>query len=229
LIRLLALSFIILLSLSACTSTRFGIDSSLFTEEPCKAPCWQKLIPGQSTNQDVEEFLTNLSATEWPGRRMHNYESGCVQIRVTDAISSEEVRAALDFNIEADKLTFIQSDHPEMPKLQEITDHFGKPEYIKAVLAVGPDGSLYILEVYYPSKGVAFTLSPNQDDIDYIRPDMQIDAIQYFATGDLLSYFTVRYSCDIGQQSASKLAQDQISKYIQPWSGYGKVKVIPNQ
>ncbi|HUW14593.1 MAG TPA: hypothetical protein VM537_33040, partial [Anaerolineae bacterium] len=33
------------------------VDTSLLTGEPCEPPCWQGLTPGESTEEDVAEFM----------------------------------------------------------------------------------------------------------------------------------------------------------------------------
>lgn len=216
---------VIFLFLAACTPENSKIDSGLFTGIPCSAPCWQNLTPGISTDKDVEHFLDNLSMTEWPSRRTFDYESGCRSTRLADTTSNEDVGAVLDLNIENERLTFVESFHPGMFKLKGIVDAFGPPEYFKALLAVGPDGDFYNLEVYYPQRGIAFQVSVNQKERGYIRPSMKIDTVQYFVPGDLLTYLTTIYSCDLGQEGALINAKKDIL-FVQSWSGFGKINVI---
>jgi hypothetical protein len=220
---------LLLFFLVSCTSQDTGIDSELLSKNSCAEPCWQNLTPGISDQDDVDKFINSLNAKEWPGRKFHTYDSGCTWIRLTDAKISENAKAVVDLSIEASKLTFVQSDHINLPKLEQVINHFGDPEYFKAVLGIGPDGEIYVLEIYYPSKGIAFTMATDKDDVGYIKPDMQIDSVQYFVPSDLETYLTSRYSCSVGQQGALRLAESEISKYIQPWNGYGKVNVIPSK
>jgi hypothetical protein len=134
----------------------------------------------------------------------------------------------IDLFFEKSKLTFIQSHSSTDAVVGEIVDHFGPPEFFKAVMASAIDGSNYILEVYYPKLGVAFVVSPNQADIGQIKPNMPIKSIHYFVPGTLLSYLTTRYSCNLGKEDAFLRAQGEIKEYIQSWTGFGNVKTIKN-
>jgi len=106
-----------------------------------------------------------------------------------------KVNAGVDLHIENGILTYLHSAHANMPHLKQIADSFGPPEYIEAVLAIGPDSGYYIPEAYYPKLGLAFKISPNRNDTGYIKQNMEIRSIEYFAPGDLLSYLTTKYSC----------------------------------
>ncbi len=209
--------------LSACIPNKWYLDSGLFSGQPCKAPCWNNLTPGKSTAADVDHYLNSLSAKDWPVRRSTSEAPKCkdVQIRNKPGLV---VDTAVTFTIENGVLILIESIPYYPLTLQDLVAHLGPPEYFKAVLAVGPDGSDYQLEVYYPSKGLAFRVSTS--DAGFIRPNMRILTIQYFAAGRLLSYFGRRYSCGMSQVDAVASAQSQIATEIQPWAGFGKVKVI---
>ncbi len=205
------------------------MDAGLLTGKPCKPPCWQNLTPGVSTTDDVERFLMNLDPKKWPSREEEVYKSSCRWMRISDKLGIK-VNTLFDLYLDNGKLTFIGSRPPVVIRLKEIVDRFGTPEYFQSVLAIGPDGQYYILEVYYPSQGLAFLLNPNQDkDVGYIKSGMLVDFIEYFPPGDLQSYFTAKYSCEGGQEGAAAYALEIIEKYIQPWSGFGKVNVIKSR
>ena len=127
-------------------------------------------------------------------------------------------------HVENGKLTYILSVHDNMPSLGQIADHLGPPEYFEALDVVGPDGEAYMLTIYYPKKGVAFEVAVDMKDLGYIKPDMVVSDIQYFAPSELLSYFLARY-CGVGPVGATSTANIEIA-HIQPWSGFGKVKVV---
>jgi hypothetical protein len=59
------------------------MDSGLFSETSCKIPCWQNLIPGQSTIEDANRFADSLDKEEWPERHSLIYESGCEFVRLS--------------------------------------------------------------------------------------------------------------------------------------------------
>jgi hypothetical protein len=147
--------------LTACTSSWEQIDAGLFIGKPCKAPCWNNLIPGQSSGNDVDQFIKSLSTIEWQGRNSIVYKSGCKLVQISDKPGTT-VNALVEFYIDNDKLTYIQTYHDYMPNLIEIVNHFGPPEYVEALHVIGPDGEFYGLDIFYPKQGLAFTVSPDQ-------------------------------------------------------------------
>jgi hypothetical protein len=195
---------LILIGLGGCSTNPLGLDSRLFSDGACKAPCWQGLTPGESTSEDVDQFLDHLSTKDWPGRdiRLTNV---CKSIRVTDTDDISQAHALADLYIQGGKLTFVEST-PTVglgPTLKRVTNHFGPPEYFEAVKYTGTDYNPTVLEVYYPSKGLAFQLPIREGDVDRIDPEMQVLSIQYFEPVKM-----------------------QVEDFVQTWSGFGEVRVV---
>ena len=213
-----------LIIVTGCAPDTLGIDSGLFTDKPCKAPCWNSLTPGVSTAKDVDQFIQGRDMKQWPTMRTYAYETGCKMVQIADK-TFLTAHAVISMNVDNGRLTYIQSAHENMPSLQQIVDHLGPPEYFEALHVIGPDGEGYMLTIYYPKQGVVFDVSVDLKDLGFIKPDMVVSDIQYFEPGDLLSYFLARYSCDVGQEGAESNAQREIAN-IQPWSGFGEVKVV---
>lgn len=218
-----------------------GIDSGLFNQEGCKAPCWHDLTPGQSTSKDVDDFLFTLPKTQWPERDIHEYVTGCKSIRLVNNLET----GLVDLDVVDSKLTFIRSIPSNKIQIGEIVNFFGDPEYFKAVLYIGFDYYVYTLEVYYPHKGVAFEIStdpdkdigwssadifnklPDQEKInEKIDANMTVWAIHYFEPGDLLSYYQSKYPCPADETDAILSAQSDIENFIQEWSGFGEMDVM---
>jgi hypothetical protein len=217
-------SLMALIALTACTTNLLGLDSGLFTGKPCKAPCWNGLTPGVSTAKDVNQFMQDLSTKNWPARDTLVYDTGCKRVMIADQLGSP-VKAFVNMNVDKDELTYIQSVHENMPALQQIIAHLGPPEYFRAVHVIGLDGEEYMLTVYYPKQGVVFEVSVDLKDLGFIRPEMVVSGIEYFEPGELLSYFLAQLSCGLGREGAISTAQIQIAQ-IQPWLGFGEVKVV---
>ncbi len=225
---LMTIALVIIAAIAIIVASTFGglgIDSGLFDSEGCKAPCWHGLTPGQSTFKDVDDFLANLSAYQWAERDTFVLGAGCKSILIHENFG---VRA-VDFYAVDDHLIFIKSYHPKKISLGEIVDHFGDPEYFKAVLDIGVDYQFYILEVYYPHKGLGFEFMPDQEKgIDRIEPDMMVSTIHYFEPGDFSSYYLSRYSCFTEKAGVILGGQTEIENLLQEWSGFGKIDVIIN-
>jgi hypothetical protein len=211
----------------ACNSGKSGIDSGLFDETTsCQPPCWQNLTPGKSTSEDVDQFLENLSATDWPERDTHSrYESSRKWIRIVSANYFNF--KVVDIYMENGTLTFIRSHRSIKANLGQIVDRFGQPEAYEAILSEGPHESLYDVEVYYPMQGLAFVISSNPEDAGYINQNMLIKEVHYFLPGNLPSYFTQSFSYDyIDEAAIAEATQFQLEKFVLPWTGFGKVEII---
>jgi len=218
--------FVISMLLTGCIGNKMGLDSGLFTGEPCKAPCWNNLTPGRSTIDDVNNFLSTLSTKEWPDRKtIIAREPECKFIHLTDNTASEKVNMVVNLYIENNILVSVTSSTPGMTTLKHVVNQFGYPEYVKALLARGPDGEYYSLEIYYPSKGLAFELLPDQQkDIGYITENLKIFSTQYYIPGDIESFFVQKYSCSFGPDKAIVYAQRDITQHLQPWTGFGEIE-----
>jgi len=59
-VRTRVLATVILLCLGICAGCGEPppLDMSLLTGEPCEPPCWQGLVAGVSTEDEIERFLT---------------------------------------------------------------------------------------------------------------------------------------------------------------------------
>lgn len=203
---------------------QYGLDSGMFTGEPCKLPCWNGLTPGLSQANEVEHFIQDLSLKNWPSRKTIVYNPNCKMIQITDK-PGDKVNALVNLIVENGKLTYIESWQKDMPTLQQVVDQMGAPEYYEALHAIGPDGEAYFLTIYYPKQGVVFQVTVDLEDLGFIKPDMVVNGIEYFEKGDLLSYYLAKFSCDVGREGAEKYANHEI-KNVQPWSGFGVVNAI---
>lgn len=201
---------------TAAAPTVFGED--VFGNASCSLPCWKGLIPGQSTIDNVYEALNKLSRIGRFDISTRSGRTGYKWIRMSDN------NQFVDLHMENNRLIFIEL-LPFDSSLKQIVDRFGPPEYFEALTAIGPDGSHYVIEVYYPKRGIAFVVAPDEKDNGFIKPDMRIVVIHCFSPGDLTSYFVSRFSWDVGRDGALAYAKTQITKFIQPWTGFGEVDV----
>jgi len=216
---------VLIIFLTSCSNTGSSLDEGLLTDKPCKAPCWNGLTPGKSTSQDVVQFINVLDTKEWTGNNTFVDKTGCKVVQIADKPGTT-VKAFVNFNIEDGELTYIQSFHDHMPKLKQVVAHLGPPEYIEAINVIGPDGSFYALNIFYPEQGVAFKVSVSNKDFGSIKPEMTLSDIQYFEAGELLNYFLAKYACNIGRDGAEKNGLNEIANYIRSWPGFGEVDVI---
>lgn len=192
-------------------------------------PCWEGLTPGQSTEQDLLDFIDqNLNEKERDQALHFRSITPCRQYQwMTRAGSVFDLEDRVrEIHVEQGLVSNIKVYTPLIgPTMRQVFKEYGPPEYVDSALAVGPDGQYYFLEVYYPSRGLAFELLPSQTQIGEITSDTRVYMVEYFAPGDLMSFLTTRNSCFLSPKQATRAAEVDSSS-VRPWTGFGKVDVI---
>lgn len=210
------------LILAGCVNAKITPDE-IFGAGACSAPCWHGLAPGQSGLEDLKAFpdskepLKILYSTIDTDGRCQTWGLG---VRV-----SEQEFDAREVILVDNKVRLIRGAPPEDLTLGQVVARFGPPERILPALEQGPEGPYYTLDVYYPSKGLAFSMKPNQSDVGGIRQNTPVDDMEYFAPGDLVSYYNSMREC----VDAPELLDDRVAAKLRhtiPWPGYGKIEVI---
>lgn len=215
---------LLLMCTCSCSSNRSNIDSGILSQSPCTIPCWQGITPGVSVTSDVEVFIKNLDQQDWPSRKDFHRGTGCEIINITNAHSNES--AVLRLSIKDDKLIFIESFQVGKFQLKEIIDVLGEPEFYKALVTNHHGEDFFVLEVYYPSKGVSFILSTDSLRNNQITPSIKVNTVQYYAPGDLSSFLISGVRCDLSSEDAITFASIEILD-IQPWTGFETIMFIP--
>lgn len=203
----------------------FGLDSGLLTDQPCKAPCWMNLTPGQTTENEINRFLIGLDSRDWVIGDERNTPFGCRIVKIKykpDSIES----ATFGLTIENGRLVMITSLPRNVHPIGIISLRFGQPEFIETILGVGPESNSYLPIVFYPKQGMAFEINADDNNPGLIHPFMMMGAIYYYQPRTVSNYYLAEYSCEMGQEEASQLSQEQITRFVRPWTGYGKVEVI---
>ncbi len=210
---------LLLLVLAACSNLLAPADSGWVSHTPCTPSYWQNLMPGISTQADVEQFIKGLQKSEQetlevytliPGRRSYSWRS---------AAHDREVET---MHIVDDQVTLMGVRPLECDlRLGPVVDQLGPPELLYAKEGCFGHGGCYSLEVLYLQQGLAFESRPGIQNLGEIRPDMLVSAVYYFEPGSLENYWLKGRG-----MSAENLALDM--RYIQPWSGFGEI-VVPTE
>lgn len=212
---------LMLCALTACGNPSSAIDYSLLTGQPCAAPCWNGLIPGTTTDQETLNFLQQLSAFESRTLKTHQDKFGRISYTWRGGRNAVYRNARVDQG----RLSLLALAPDFDLRLGAVTDRLGPPEFVKAELGVGPDVSVYSLEVYYPQQGLAFVLEPELADAGTIRREMPVETTYYFAPGNLRSFFITRFGLGEQEDELAKIVGKSYLPKLQPWPGYGPVKL----
>ncbi len=198
----------------------------------CPQPCWEGLRPGISRLDDVQQYLQS---------RLNERErvSAIYAPRQTQSCSVFAWRTIQDNRLQNDRLREIYVEdgvlrrvRMEVPRgwsLQEVIEQFGAPEYVWSLKAIGPDGSGYFLEVFYPQQGLVFELHPDLDKIGVVTPQLDVRTVEYVQPGNLNEFLLHRYACVFSDPAVQRRQAQDDAEVARPWTGYGEVEIVEHR
>ncbi len=192
----------------------------------CAPPCWLNLTPGQSTEADLDRLVASLSEKERSDVSEHYSDACAVAIRSV-VWRSQDFRNG--FTVEENGKLRESEIAPSFDlSLKQVVDRFGPPEYVDAALVegpdIGPDNTVYFIDVYYPNKGLHFELRADVRDVGWIKPNAEV--IRYFFSppGDLETLFWPS-TCGNTDEATFAKRLTAIMEVLKPWPGFGEVEV----
>jgi hypothetical protein len=234
---------LLLATITACTPSRSVQPAATVTNTPdvlslpitsdvitvkdnplCKSPCWDTLSPGVSTEEDVKTYIASRNTTLWP----EVSESGIPPLCKAYKLKGGGV-STVNLLIRNGMLIGINKGNVRPYTISQLVELYGPPEYVKSVLGIGPDGQFYVLEVYYPSLGLAYKLYPNQDEVGLLKPDIGILAAYFYAPGEIDNYFLSSELYCVEKESAMQTISFYKENWLRPWTGFGKIEVVPSR
>jgi len=197
------------------------LDTSLLTDDPCRAPCWHNIIPGVSgedevraqlqDNPFVKEGTLEYELTEWRGVQLGQFSW---QAR-SERYNRVYLRDGKVLRIQ------IRIDHDWT--LGEAVDKFGPPEGVFADIY----RESYRVEFYYPTQGLifeSFMLPVDRqvylgDGKGILQEDMKVTQATYFAPTSLEGMISEVYLYSPDDDMEGWLAN------IHEWQGFGEVEL----
>lgn len=179
------------------TPTLFKMNS-LFEGDTCEPPCWFGLRPGESTSEDVYQFLSKNSS------RFYNYlikeghtSDNLPIVAATLNLQPLKEGKAIDFFWQAssykgnmtsnssisftDDLVSVMDIQPNVPiSLNTTLQLLGEPDSLRAGISFNYD---FIL-LYYPKSEMIVELTVSRDDdckIANISQQFQVEIVSYLA------------------------------------------------
>ena len=182
-IRLLLAALVVMLASAACSAApqlineAFLSDTSLVSGDPCDAPCWRNITPGETSWVDAriivedDAQLTNLTTEDVEeGGQVLLFNDGegpqCCQIYTEDGETVSQV------------LTLLA---PEMT-LGAVIDKFGEPEYMTGA-DVSADQTLVLL--VFPDVPLGLYVFAAGVETGELTPDNQIIGAIYLNPADI--------------------------------------------
>lgn len=215
-----------LLSLGLCVGCTGPppVEMSLLTGDPCEPPCWQGLTPGQSTEDDVLEFIQSSRFVDTRTVYRAAVSRGgqvvgtSIQWRSTAARSSNV--DSNDFAIEGGVLKdmIIYPDYDVT--LESLLQRYGPPDKFH-VMVTGRHVPLLQVTLFYPSYGFTASLElPVEEPV--LQPESTVIQVWYSQAGPLET-FIERGISYLGSYLGT--TPEQWSEFLRDWQGYGAVEV----
>jgi hypothetical protein len=195
------------------------VDMSLLTGEPCEPPCWQGLTPGESSEDDVNEFLETSKLVN-RGSVFHSdittAGSGVVGVSIQWLSSSARGRVQNCFAVHAGLLSHIFL-HPDYDlTLERLIERYGPPERYTAHLS-GCERPWVDVTLYYPTHGFTVYLTMRPDDAT-LKPESKVEKIWYFRAAPLEQFLEL--GREAGYFSSIPANAEEFGR---DWQGYGPI------
>lgn len=194
-------------------SKRTLVDRSLLTDIPCPAPCWQGIVPGETSRSQALQILRDSpylrhdslqeSGTDenggvtwqWdvPGRRLTSsisWQDGVVQ----------SITLGLTYDLTVD----------------QVIGKFGPPEAIDVIEGGTPEHNYWIIDLYYPHVGVQFKAYTPEFESS-LEPSTEVGVAQFFVPTSLEE----RVSDVFGEGESAERIISRVMGLMRPWQGYG--------
>jgi hypothetical protein len=194
-----------------CSGQPPSADWSLVTGEPCEPPCWQGLVPGQSTGADVEDFLeTSHLVDHVVERSEHGYVYwqsvvGGARRNPVSAYRTNSFRVGEDGLLEHIRI-YLDYDFT----LEQLLRRYGTPDRMGAGPAGTPERPWIGVGLFYPERGMMLTLElPVNDKV--LRPETKVVWV-YYTTPTTV------------QDLPTALVGENPEETLHLWPGYGPVQ-----
>lgn len=168
----------------------------------CRAPCWEGIIPGQTTAEEAVEILSqspiadNVSVDE-------NSRGGTVHWQWAGETITGQV--SYDANDSLHLIHFISlSPSGRVLHLRDVIGVYGEPTSVYAYDSCGPDigsGRFYLLGFIYMNDGLKIDTKIQPDHKPDLSPDLIIASVNFYDPDDPNYDLTS-------------------SLRVQPWQGY---------
>jgi hypothetical protein len=224
-ISLPALGVLTVVALLACACTGCGepppLDRSLLTGEPCEPPCWQGLTPGESTLEEVNEFIRTSRFVN--PRTLHRSDfrraSGQgVGVNIWWRSTVGGGRGSNNFSVEGGVLKDM-TIYPDYDlTLGRLIETYGPPEKYAASL-LSSDSLCVRVMLFYPTHGLTVDLVLRPDGWT-LEPQSTVESVWYFRAAPLERFLEL--GCEAGYLGGTA---DLWIESLRDWQGYGAIEL----
>lgn len=196
---------------------------SFFSNLACNPPCWEKIYPGVTSEEETLVILKGLSNVDQKNISTH----GSGWSIFDDIIYFHSAPKNWDgyayiFNHKVILLDFKGNLNINF---RDVIKENGDPKF---VINIPTHGGLpgipaesYSITVLYPDKGIAYTFNTTElpkGKSGELRPDTPISMISYFDPDRYNDLLEAKIF------SMSFLGREETLKYLKPWTGFGSIE-----
>ncbi|NIN64989.1 MAG: hypothetical protein GTO63_09870 [Anaerolineae bacterium] len=194
------------------------LDMSLLTGEPCEPPCWQGLTPGESTLQEVNEFMrtSRFVDPQTVDRSQLDRGGQPVGLIIWWLSTVGGGRGYNSFSIEDGVLNYM-TIYPDYPlTLERLIERYGPPEkYVAGLRGWGFVPLDVAVTLFYPTHGFTVDLVLRADDAT-LQPQSKVVSVWYFRAAPLERFLELRI--EAGYVSGTL---ESSLESLHDWQGYG--------
>jgi hypothetical protein len=199
------------------------LDTSLLTGEPCEPPCWQGLTPGESTEEDVAEFMRT---TRFVDIRTVYRSSFTRLTRDREEVAGVGIQWSSSLglgpcnhlSIEEGVLKYITICPYPGVTLGRLIDRYGLPEKYIANLQ-GYERRWVDVTLFYPTHGFTVDLVLPPDDAT-LQPESTVADVWYFRAAPLERFIELGWEAGYFGTSPAKWPE-----FLRDWQGYGPIEL----
>ena len=202
--------------LSSCSAQEPLVAQGLLEGEPCGPPCFQGLVPGSSTEDEVRQFLRSGEYAVGPYSVIERSQQG-VLVLTWDRRGLGGQKN--EFQIQDDVLSLTSMYVDSDVTLEQVVNRYGAPDKFVADLYLS--GRVYTLVgLFYREVGMILDLHL-YDDVPQLKPETKVARVWYFEPVSLDEAIAVLAGKK--GQALEDFEQEQLG-YWHDWQGYGVVE-----
>ena len=206
---------LILLFITACKSANREI--SILDESSCSPPCWNSIIPGETSHSEVLQIVKNLNEID---------SENVVDTNIPWKIFNKQIwfylyKNSSQVKVQTDGAVYFLDDKVVALFLQrnigrtfsEMIEIAGEPEAIISMSFAG----VTVIRAIDSSKGIVFE---SYVDSDQLHPETRIDNVMFFDTTHYEELL------DAEMFSMGSYDAKETKKIMYPWKGYGNIEEL---
>lgn len=190
-------------------------DLALLENPDCPQPCWNSIHPGETLDDDAISILEKDRKIDQNsikrGKATHHMYPDYISWNFNE--SGYGIISLGENKVKSISLGNVKFS------LEDLIDLFGSPGEVAFLPYNGREWRTYIL---YPKKGIWFSYVKKEDD------NKTIDILPEDVVTEVVFVIPNEFTATLEFMGSPFLRNQQLSlqEILQPWMGYGKVKVI---